>query len=238
MTAVRLDRFTDPLYTSTEAARYLGVPRETIRRWARGPALRRVNGAEGLPQPAVTAFASSLGQAAIPFVGLAEAYTLRALRQAGVPLQRIRPALASLAAELGLEHALASKRLYTDGAEVLYDFGSRTSDAEAAEAVRELVVVRHGQRVFTDVVEDWLTQVSYVDGYAQRLPLPGYVDAKVVVDAGRGFGQPIFSHGAARVHDALAMFDAGEPLEVVAEEYGVPEMELEDALRVALRRVA
>jgi hypothetical protein len=58
----------------------------------------------------------------VPFVGLAEGMMLAAIRQAGVPLQRIRPALVRLSEELGIEHALASRALYTDGAEVLYDF--------------------------------------------------------------------------------------------------------------------
>jgi hypothetical protein len=57
----------------------------------------------------------------IPFVGLAEGLVLTAMRRAGVPLQRIRPALARLDEELGLQHALASSRLYTDGAEVVVD---------------------------------------------------------------------------------------------------------------------
>lgn len=189
-------------------------------------------------EPVITALPSQRGHAAIPFVGVAEAYTLRALRAAGVPFQRIRPALANLDREFGLRHALASQRLYTDGAEVLYDFASTTTDDEAAQATKELVVARHGQRVFTEVVESWLSQVSYSDGCPQVLPLPGYTEAHIVVDAGRGFGQPIFSHGGARVQDALAMFDAGEPLEVVADEFGVPEAELEESVRVALRRVA
>jgi hypothetical protein len=34
------------------------------------------------------------------------------------------------------------------------------------------------------------------------------------------------------------IFKAGEPLEVVSEEFGVPLPELEDAVRVALRRAA
>lgn len=38
-----------------------------------------------------------------------------------MPLQRIRPALDALDREFGVAHALASRRLYTDGAEVLYD---------------------------------------------------------------------------------------------------------------------
>lgn len=203
MTAPRIDRFKDPLYTPAEAARYLGVSSETMRRWARGTSIRRAERADILSDPVITAHRSAPGQAAIPFVGLAEAYALRALRQAGVSLQVIRPALAALQAELGLGHALASKRLYTDGAEVLYDLAAHTSDDNAAMATKELVEVRHGQRVFTAAVEEWLSQVTYANGYAQVLPLPGYAAAGVLVDAARSFGQPIFSRGGARVQDAL-----------------------------------
>lgn len=41
-------------------------------------------------------------------------------------MQRVRPAVDALARELGLEHALAGRRLYTDGAEVLYDYATGT----------------------------------------------------------------------------------------------------------------
>lgn len=50
---------------------------------------------------------------------------LAAIREAGVPLQRIRPALSRLQDELGFEHALASRRLFTDGVEVLCDYAER-----------------------------------------------------------------------------------------------------------------
>jgi hypothetical protein len=36
-------------------------------------------------------------------------------------MQRIRPAINALHRELGLEYALASQRLFTDRAEILYD---------------------------------------------------------------------------------------------------------------------
>lgn len=47
----------------------------------------------------------------------------------------------------------------------------------------------------------------------------------------RRFGQPIFARGGTRLEDALALFRAGEPLDVVADEYGVPRDQLEDAVR-------
>ena len=156
-----------------------------------------------------------------------------------MPLQRIRPALTRLDEEWGLQHALASRRLYTDGAEMLYDYGEIGEigeDEDAARAARELVVVRSDQRVFNEVVEAHLRRLEFADdGYVQLIRLPAYEVAEVVVDPARGFGQPIFARGGARLEDALALFRAGEPLDVVAEEYGVPRADLEDAVRIATR---
>jgi uncharacterized protein (DUF433 family) len=59
-----------------------------------------------------------------------------------------------------------------------------------------------------------------------------------VIDPRRGFGQPTFVAGGARVEDALGMFLSGESLATVSAEYGVPENELEDAVRVASRLIA
>ena len=55
------------------------------------------------------------------------------------------------------------------------------------------------------------------DVYARLIHLPAYEVAEVVVDPARGFGQPIFARGGARLEDALALFRAGEPLDVVAD---------------------
>ncbi len=234
-----LDRFSSPLYTVAEAARYLDVPASTLATWGKG--YRRAG--KGRPavtgSPVLTTVPSPRRGPVIPFVGLAEGLVLTAMRRAGVPLQRIRPALARLDKELGLQHALASSRLYTDGAEVLYDYAETGEDEDAARAARELVVVRSDQRVFNEVVDAYLRRLEFADdGYVQLIRLPAYEVAEVVVDPDRGFGQPIFARGGARLEDALALFRAGEPLDVVAEEYGVPRAELEDAVRIATRIAA
>lgn len=224
-----VDRFQDPLYTPAEVATFLGVPVETIRRWA-GPS-------SGVREAVITAAPGRPRHARIPFVGLAEAYTLRAIREAGVSLQRIRPALERLDAELGLAHALASQRLYTDGSEVLLDVAQR-AEGQVSLAGKQLVVVRNGQHVFHEVVAEYLRRITFEGGYAQVIPLPAYADARVVVDSRRSFGQPIFESSGVRLADALSLFRAGEPLATVSEEYGVPETELEAALRVVLRHAA
>lgn len=121
--------------------------------------------------PIVTTLPRDAG-VSIPFVGLAEAHALAAMRRAGVPLQRIRPALDRLQQELGIDHVLASRSLYTDGAEVLHDYAEREGDTPEARSARELVVVRNDQRVFNDVVDSYLRRVEFADdGWAELIHL-------------------------------------------------------------------
>jgi uncharacterized protein (DUF433 family) len=154
-------------------------------------------------------------------------------------MQRIRPAIDALARELGLEHALASRRLYTDGAEVLYDYARHAGGTPEGESARELVVVRNNQRVFTEVVELYLRRIDFAaDGYAQLIRLPQYRDSEVTVDPDHEFGRPRFAHGGASVDNVIDLFRAGEPVDAVAEEFGLSRAEVEDAIRVATREAA
>lgn len=231
-------RFDVPLYTLAEAARALDVPSSTFATWAKGyirhpPGRQAIHG-----EPVVTAFDREPGRPSIPFVGLAEGMVLAAIRKAGVPLQRVRPALTVLAREIGVEHALASRRLYTDGAELLFDHAHEIPDDDT-RVVRELVVVRSGQRVFAEVIEHYLRRITYgVDGYAAMIRLPSYDRADVVADPTRAFGQPIFSHGAASVRGVLERFWAGEDIDTLSAEFGVPAPEIEDVLRATSRQAA
>src|SRR3954447_17659034 len=177
-----VDKFEAPLYTQAEASRFLGLSESTFRNWALG--YRHViGGREVTGAPILTAFGGAGHRGPnIPFVGLAEGYALAAIRKSGAPLQRIRPALEQLNTELGLDHALASKKLYTDGAEVLFDYAEKTGGGEG-DAVRELVVVRNNQRVFADVVEGYLRRIEFgADGFASAVPLPGFRKAQLVAD--------------------------------------------------------
>jgi uncharacterized protein (DUF433 family) len=234
-----LFRFTVPLYTVADAARIVGVPASTLSSWAQG----YVNRFPDRPDVVGTAIVTHLPpagqrQPTIPFVGLAEALVLAAVRKSGVPMQRIRPALRQLQTDIGIEHALASRKLYTDGAELLFDYATHRAGSEE-QAIRNLVVVRNGQRVFVDVIEAYLSRIEYAeDGYASLISVPSYEHAKVVADPTRAFGVPIFQSGGVRVDDVLERFWAGDPLDELSEEFGVPADQLEDVLRVASRRAA
>ena len=104
-------------YSLCESAADLDVPVSTLHQWA------RPKGAESL----LTIFPRAGRAATVPFVGFAEAFVgarsaVPAFRCSAFDRRRL-----ALSAEIGLDHALASQRVYTDGAEVIFDYaeGSR-----------------------------------------------------------------------------------------------------------------
>lgn len=232
-----VDRFATLLYGIGEAASYLAIPPSTLTTWAYGYQRRRGSGSSVRAEPVITAVRpADRNGPAVPFIGLAEAYALAAFRNAGVPMQRIRPAIDVLGRELGLEYALASQRLYTDGAEVLYDYAKHAGDTPEGEFAGELVVVRNNQRVFSEVVDLYLKRIDFAaDGYARLIRLPQYRVAKVTVDPDHAFGRPRFTNGGASVDDVIDLFRAGELVDTVAEEFGLSRVEVEDAIRVVTR---
>ena len=215
-------RVAHPIFTLREAAGYLGLPKSTIHQWAR-PADR----------PAlITVFPRHGRQATLPFIGFAEAYVLGAFRRAGVPLQRIRPAVDVLRREIGIEHALASERLFTDGAEVLLDYAEQRDEKD----LLDLVVVRTGQHQFSDLVRDYLQRIAYgADCWASEFQLPSYTEARVIVNPEVAFGLPIVTGAGARVEDLVDRFLAGDRLGDIAADFDMVPSEVEDVIRVATR---
>lgn len=238
-------RFAVPLYTMSEAARYVRVPLTTYTSWARGYDRRFPDGQGGLRrvhgEPVITAVGTaSRGRPVVPFIGLAESMVLAAFRKAGVSLQHIRQAIPALERQVGVEHALASERLYTDGAVILYDFAT-TGDVEttAAEELTGLTRVVDGQRVFAEVVREYLRRITYgTDGYAAELVLPyGSRDIlRVVPD--RAAGRPLFVNGGAPLDQVVSRWRAGDRIAELAADFEVPPEDLEDALRVAVGTAA
>ena len=198
--------------------------------WAEGYERRHPDRPAVKKGPMVTAFPGRRGAPRVPFIGLSEAMVLVAFRRSGLPMQRIRPAVRILQEQIGLEHALARKKLYSDGAEILYDFAERYDEDEIGSPV----VIRSGQRVFRQVVDNYLQRINYDDtGWARRLVLPITERPIVAVDPWRGFGQPLFLHGGAPLDNVLARIRAGEPPEDVAADFEVPEEDVQEALRAA-----
>lgn len=208
-----------PLYTQSEAASILGLPQSTFNHWASGYATASGN----RKPPFITIERPGRGYT-VPFVGLAEAWIVRAFTKAGVPVSRIRPALEQLRTQIGVEHALASDRLKTDGAEILWDLRQR----DAAFDDNRLVVVRNGQATFGEIVREHLKQVNYRNGFIGQVRVPRASGAEYTIDPEINFGQPTLSEYGVRVGDVLDRIASGEAIQDVADDYDIPTSTVEN----------
>ena len=213
-----------PLYTQSEAAGILGLPQSTFNHWASGYETAAGNRKSGF----ITIERPGRGYT-VPFIGLAEAWIVRAFTKAGVPVSRIRPALEQLRTQIGIEHALASDRLATDGAEILWDLRQKN----AAFDDNRLVVVRNGQATFGEIVREHLKQVDYRDGFIGQVRIPRAYGAEYTIDPEINFGQPTLSEYGVRVDDVLDRIAAGETIQDVADDYDIPTETVENLVLAA-----
>ena len=211
-----------------EAARLVGMSPTTFATWAHGYERRPAGRPTVKSGPVITTVPDAGDGRQIPFIGLVEATVVQAFRQTGLSLQRIRRALGVLADEGELPHALASRRLYSDGAEVLYDY-ARTEDDKQLGL---LTVVVNGQRVFHDVIEDYLQRIDFEDDtWAEALIVPATERRLLRIRPRVADGEPLFIEGGAPLSAVRSRWQAGEPVPAIARDYGVPERDVEEALR-------
>lgn len=213
-----------PLYSQGEASRLLGLPQSTFNTWASG-----YTTTSGNRKPAfITVDRPGRGYT-VPFIGLAEAWIVRAFTKAGVRVGRIRPALEQLRTQIGLEHALASDRLKTDGAEILWDLRK----TEGGPDDDRLVVVRNGQAVFGEIVREHLKHVDYRDGFIGQLRIPRASGAEYTIDPAINFGQATLTGYGVRIDDLLDRVAAGEEIHQVAADFDIPAATLHNLVLAA-----
>lgn len=207
--------YVTPIYAQNEAAQIIQAPATSFARWAHGHRYKqRQEGRWGWSDPVLTGVEKGRGYT-VPFNALAEGFIVESFRRVGLPMARIRPAIEVLRNEIGLENALLSEQLKTDGAEILIRNGDY-----------ELVVVRNHQGVFNEVVSEFLKSISYRDGFADYLRLPAFESIDVVVDPRRNSGQPTVDRLGVRVEDIVGRVRAGEPMRDVADDYDLAPREL------------
>ena len=223
------ERFTRRLYTVSGAARLVGMSPSTLRTWSHGYKKAFTDRPPVKQGPVITAMEDgSSDRRSIPFIGLVEATVVQAFRRTGLPLQRIRKALEVLASQGVLEHALASQQMYSDGANVLYNYADQHKDQQLR--LLTLTVVQTGQRVFHEVIDEYLKRITFGDEWATELILPVTERHLLRVVPGVAGGDALFIDGGAPLSAVQSRAAAGEPIASIAADYGTPAKDLREAL--------
>ena len=208
-----------PLYGIVEAARYLGIPASTLRTWIRGRTFPKAKGA-GYSPPVVQP-AEEKGLYRLSFNNLIELYVLRALRtRHAVKLPDIRKALDYAEKELGIKRLLIHPKLRTTGGDLFLDYYGQL-----------ISLNRSGQLALKEVLKHALERIEWEDELPARLylQLPTRPERRsITVDPRIRYGLPAVRGVETRV--LAARVDAGESLEDVAADYGIPYEDVIDAI--------
>jgi uncharacterized protein (DUF433 family) len=206
-----------PLFTISEAAKYLGLNYTTLRGWVRPDSGKAL----------VYSFPKEGNYASIPFVGFAEAFVLAAAKRAGLRPDRVRDGVKAIRKEVGLEYALATRRLWMDRVDLLMAYDEPEDATE-----EDLTRARDRQLQMREAVKHDLELITYgSDDVAQTIQLPIFKKTKVIVDPTEAFGQPIVERTGTRVRDVLALFWADEDMKDIAYDFDLKVEEVEDLIR-------
>lgn len=217
-----------PVYQMNEAARLLGLPDKTLRRWIDGD--RRFDRIiEPLIRPTAT------GDTDVTWGEFVEAGLLAQYRVRRLPLEKLRPLIASLREELGTPYPLAEGRpLYSDGRELLW----RVQKQQGIDADLFLVVNTASigyQLALSEVATHFASRVDFEPpqvGVAARW-YPGTLNGRrIVLDPRVAFGLPTIVGVRTEVIAEFAA--AGEPIAAIQESYatyGLTISDVEEAIR-------
>jgi uncharacterized protein (DUF433 family)/DNA-binding transcriptional MerR regulator len=202
-------------YGFSQAAHYVGVPVDTLRRWIGEGGLIRT------PAPD-----------ALSFNNLAEAHLLKAMRRVhGLSLQQIRKALAELGKQNPSAHPLLEKEFETDGVSLCI----REEDAV-------INLSKKSQQEFKEFVSLYLHRIQrdgagrvarlYPFVVADRAGEPKHISISPTVS----FGKPVLAGTGISTAVIVGRFNARDSVEDLAREYGVLPAVLEDAIRWELNK--
>lgn len=220
-----------PSYASWEAARYLRLPLRTVQNWTLG-----FNSYGGKPLIHVTDQERHL----LSFWNVAELHVLSALRRYHqVTPMTIRRVIAYLESSFDSPHPLLTERMLTDGVSVFVEHAESLINAG-----------KHGQLAIRTLMQAHLQRIDQdVDGLAVRLfpfvrhgldasaaPPAALMDEPKLIslDPRIRFGRPVIAGTSIPTAEIAERFRAGDSFAELADEYGRPAKEIEEAIRCEL----
>lgn len=212
-----------PLYSRVEAARLIGVSNSTMEGYV-SPKVR--DGGARTSQPIIKVPKDQGSR--LSFNNLVEAYVLKLLRwRHDVSMQAVRRAADYAEKQMGIEGLLRRKELRLGKA------GDLFWDHYLGELEN---LTRGGQLAMRKLVEDGLQRIDWDQKTSLPLRLFPHIAGidpskrSIVIDPSIAFGRPTITGKGLPTWAVSERIDAGETPEDVAEDYGITNDQLIDAL--------
>ncbi len=199
----------------SETAALLQIPSRRVWRWYRG------YGSAGRRHNPVVTQAASPSPLEVSFLALAEGVVIRATRELGISLRRIRAARSFAQDRLGIDFPFASDVFRTDGASILYEFESATDEEPDGP-----LFVDVGERAAQTTLEGFITEtVSLLtftgvsEGWAHRF-YPAGTEVPLYVDPTHRSGQLVTAADGIRAEAIWKRFLGGDEPAFIAKDLG------------------
>lgn len=198
-------------YGLIEASEYLRLPYNTVSNWTKKHKLVLMPECHRLS-----------------FFNLVELHVLKGMRiRHRVPLQRIRRAIEHVRERFASEHPLAEYRFETDGIDLFLE--------HAGDYIN---VSRHGQLGIKGVLSTYIHRIDWDNksGLANQL-FPFVVNESekepraIVLNPRISFGRPVIFGTGISTAVIAGRFNARDSVPDLAEEYGLKEAQIEEAIR-------
>jgi uncharacterized protein (DUF433 family)/DNA-binding transcriptional MerR regulator len=205
------------LYTLADAARFLGVPRQTLRRWRESYTFDK----GGISELLLGEESSELAhRGLLPLADLVELKLIRLFRNAGLSMREIRKVAERAAGEFGTHHPFATKRFKTVGKRIYAEMEEQQRAVRQPQRSHQQVPEK--QVIFDEVAMPFFKHLDYAgDEVVKYWPLGK--DRRVVLDARRAFGKPIDDEFGVPTLVLYSTYRAGESIESVTNWYEVSE---------------
>ena len=162
----------------------------------------------------------------LSFANLIEAFVLRALRaEHGVSIKAVRNALRYAETELKVDRLLLNRRLSTNGGELFMErYGRLINLTRSGQYAMRAVLDAHLKRVEWSADDLAVRLYPFVRGELADAP------RLIAIDPGIAFGRPIIVKGGISTQAIADRIDSGESIVEVAEDYGLSDREIEEAV--------
>ena len=229
-TSARPDPREVPTYTLAEAAYYLGIPVATLRSWVLGRHYP-VAGGEKFFAPVIEI--ADKKKRRLSFINLIEAHILNAIRRKHeIQLPKVRKAVVYLGNKLQSRHPLADQQFETDGLNLFVQkYGQLINITDDGQLAMRNVLQSFLKRVKRDTQGTPVKLYLFVRG-AMEEPFA------VVVDPTVSFGRPVLEGTGIPTEILAQRYKAGDSYDQLAEDYGRPKEEIEEAIRYELLKAA
>lgn len=208
------------IYTTSEAARLIGVDVRSVRRWAVG-----YSGPDRFHKPVIDADYKKLDHRhAVSFLDLVELLFVHGFRETGVSWHQIREA-AEVAGELfQTDHPFAMRKWFADPAGVFVEMDRQTGESVFVE------LSGAGQVAMKHTLDRYLDQLEFdLDDLAKRW-FPAGKEQPIVCDPRISFGTPVIKGTRLPTETVAAEYTGPDSTSEIAWAHDVDEWKVEAAV--------